>query len=181
MLVTEKNLKEFRKRLKERHNNLEREVGEVLSCFVGEIKDFGFDLYAQHSVELDGRNTVFDYALKIRHRDREDWVLIELKEYQDPGMLVPHISRFGEGCALFQAKYPECRAYRLFVIDTEEESLPVNLSQEATKHKINLIHFSVVRMLEEQEELKGSGVFSLRVFHTPFTGGRSGMAPLPQS
>ncbi len=152
MLVTEKNLKEFRKRLKERHNNLEREVGEILSYFVGEIKDFDFGLYAQHSIELDGRNTIFDYALKIRHRDAEDWVLIELKEYQDPSMLVPHISRFGEGCSLFQAKYPECRAYRLFVIDTEEEALPTNLSQEATKHKINVIHFAVVRMLEEQIE-----------------------------
>ena len=52
MLVNEKALKDFRKRLKERQNELERSVGEILSQFVGEIRDFGFELYSQRSGDL---------------------------------------------------------------------------------------------------------------------------------
>lgn len=80
MLVNEKNLKDFKKRLKERHNELERSMGEILAQFVGEIKDFSFELYSQHTIELDKAKTVFDYALRLKHRDAEDWVLIVRKE-----------------------------------------------------------------------------------------------------
>src|ERR1044071_6043760 len=139
MLVNEKALKDFKKRLKERQNELERTVGEILSQFVGQIRDFDFELYAQHAIECDHGRILFDYALRLKHRDADDWVFIELKQYEDPGLLVPHITRFGESCAAFQAKYKDCGTYRMFVIDTEREALPINLSQEATKHRINLI------------------------------------------
>ena len=136
-------------------NELERSVGEILCQFVGEIKEFGFEMYSQHAIEFDQRKTIFDYALRLKHRGAEDWVLIELKEYEDPGLLVPHITRFGESCTAFESKYRDCKAYRMFVIDTEKEALPTNLSQEATKHRINLLHFSILQMLEEQIEAVG--------------------------
>lgn len=155
MLVNEKALKDFKKRLKERQNELERSVGEILSQFVGEIRDFGLDLYAQHTIEFDQGKIIFDYALRLKHRDAEDWVFIELKEYEDPGLLVPHITKFGESCAAFESKYRDCGAYRMFVIDTDREALPMNLSQEATKHRVNLVHYSILQMLEEQIEAVG--------------------------
>lgn len=156
MNVTEKNLKDFRKTLKERANDLERKVGEILSKFVGEINFFGFDLYSQHKVELQGSSTIFDYAIRIKHRNIEEWVLVELKDYSDVSMLVPQARKFAQECILFEQKYPECKIHRLLIIDDVSEPLPPALTQECTIGKIILQTYSRIKMLDEQIESIGA-------------------------
>ena len=59
MNVNANNLKDFRRSLKERRNELEREVGEIPGQFVGEITRFEFDLFSQHTVELQAQKMYF--------------------------------------------------------------------------------------------------------------------------
>jgi DGQHR domain-containing protein len=168
MLVTPKNIKEFRKSLKERRNQLEATVGELLSLFVGEVQEFGLELYCQHAIEVEGRKSVFDYALRIRHRDAEDWVLLELKQYEDPGLLVPYLAKFGEDCNVFALKYPECGVHRMFIVDTAQDSLPANLSHEATKQRVSVVHSTILILLRDQIEAVGPAYAMLEFLKNAF-------------
>ena len=156
MNVTSSNLKDFRRKLKEAHNDLEREVGEVLARFVGEIKRLECELFWQHEVALQEEKRRFDAALRLRHRGAEEWILIELKDDEDPALLVPQCLKFGEQCALFQQKFPDLKVHRLLIIRDDADRLPANLAQECLKQGINLQQFSRLRMLGDQTEALGA-------------------------
>jgi DGQHR domain-containing protein len=152
MNVNTNTLKDFRRSLKERHNELEREVGEILAEFVGEITRFQFDLFSQHTVELPAQRCVFDYAIRIKHRETEEWILMELKDFEDSSLLVPHAQKFGQDCTLFKQKFPDCNVHRLLMIDDDASSPPANLTQECVNQGIILQYFSRLRMLGDQIE-----------------------------
>jgi hypothetical protein len=130
MNVNTNTLKDFRRSLKERHNELEREVGEILAEFVGEITGFQFDLFPQHAIEIQAQKYIFDYAIRIKHRGSEEWILMELKDWEDPSLLVHQAQKFGQECTLFEQKFPDCKVHRLLVIDDGVTSIPENLTQE---------------------------------------------------
>jgi len=152
MNVTEKNLKAFRKSLKERQNEFEGKVGSILSLFVSKMYHFEFNLFSQHKVELQDTNTIFDYAISIKHRTETEWILIELKDYQDPGILAPLAQKFGEDCSLFQQKYSDLKVHRLFIIDDVAEALPHSLINICSNYSIRLQTYSRLLMLSEQIE-----------------------------
>lgn len=152
MNVNTNTLKDFRRSLKERHNELEREVGEILAEFVGEITRFQFDLFSQHAIEIQAQKYIFDYAIRIKHRGSEEWILMELKDWEDPSLLVPQAQKFGQECTLFEQKFPDCKVHRLLVIDDGVTSIPENLAQECLNQKISLQRFSRLRMLQDQIE-----------------------------
>jgi DGQHR domain-containing protein len=157
MNVNISNLKDFRRKLKERNNELERKAGEILAKFVGEISRFEFEFFWQHTVELPGQKCCFDSAIRLRHRNAEEWILMELKDYEDPNLLVPQCHKFGETCTLFQQKFPDCKVHRLLIIeDAHAASSPVNLTQECLNQAINLQQFSRLQMLSDQIEGVGA-------------------------
>ncbi|HEY5504789.1 MAG TPA: DGQHR domain-containing protein [Sedimentisphaerales bacterium] len=124
-----------------------------MAKFVGEINHFEFELFWQHTIELPGQKCCFDSAIRMKHRDAEEWILMELKDYEDPGLLVPHCQKFGEQCTLFQQKFPDCKVHRLLIIkDADAASPPVNLAQECLNQGINLQQFSRLQMLNDQIE-----------------------------
>jgi DGQHR domain-containing protein len=168
MNVNTNTLKDFRRSLKERHNELEREVGEILVKFVGEITRFQFDLFSQHTVELQGQKCVFDYAIRVKHRQSEEWILMELKDYEDSSLLAPQAQKFGQECTLFEQKFPDCKVRRLLLIDDDATSPPANLTQECLNQKINLQHFSRLRMLDDQIEGVGPEFAILEYFKNSF-------------
>lgn len=152
MNVTEKNLKEFRKCLKERHNDFEGKVGFILSQFVSGINGFGFTLYSQHHVEYQGNKAVFDYVISIKHRICTEWILIELKDYENADMLPNQARKFGENCLLFEQKNQDLKVHRLLIIDEVAEALPHNLTNICQNSNIRLQTYNWLLMLSNQIE-----------------------------
>ncbi len=86
------------------------------------------EVFSQHAIEIQTEKYIFDYAIRIKPRESEEWILMELKNWEDPSLLVPQAEKFGQECTLFEQKFPDYKVHRLLVIDDGATSIPANLA-----------------------------------------------------
>ena len=137
MEVNEKNLKEFKKKLKSIDNEFEREVGSVLANFVGVIELFPFELYYHREISLENEKMRPDYFIRIRGKNKEDVLIIELKKYANISAVLPQLNKFYQQLEKLKREpsYSGVTFHPLFVIDSEDD-LTAELNNRANNYKI---------------------------------------------
>jgi DGQHR domain-containing protein len=135
MEINKASLKDFKRRLKSIENDFERNVGEVIVKLVGNIDLFPVELHYHREIQFEDEKMIPDYFIKIKNRDAEHVIIIELKDYENISNVLPQLDKFYAQLEKLRRDktYFGIIFHPLFVIRSEDK-----INDELNKRSMNL-------------------------------------------
>jgi len=153
MEINRATLKDFKRRLRSIQNDFERQVGDVLVKLVGNVDLFPFELHYHREIQFENEKMSPDYFIKIKSRESEHVIIIELKEYEDISNVLPQLDKFYSQLEKLKRDrtYSGVIFHPLFVISSEDE-ISDELNRRSMNYKIPVEKEDIFVDLEESFE-----------------------------
>jgi len=132
--INSASLKDFKRRLRSIQNEFERNVGEVLVKLVGAVNLFPMEMHYHREIQFETEKMIPDYFIRIKSRNEEHVIIIELKEYENISNVIPQLDKFYTQLEKLKRDktYSGIVFHPLFVISSEDE-----ISDELNKRSLN--------------------------------------------